>query len=61
MADESEFDHALKNQLAIILGYADLLLADSNPGESRFEDLQEIHKAASHALALFDRHRRTAE
>jgi hypothetical protein len=61
MADESDFDHTLKNQLAIILGYTDLLLADSSPGDARFEDLEEIHKAASHALALFDRRRGASE
>jgi signal transduction histidine kinase len=57
MADESDFDHTLKNQLAIILGYADLLMEDLSPEDPRFEDLQEIHKAALSAVALFDRHR----
>jgi His Kinase A (phosphoacceptor) domain. len=57
MTDESEFEHTLKNHLAIILGYADLLLAELGPDDPRQEDLQEIHKAASAAVALFDRHR----
>ena len=56
MADETELGHTLKNQLAIILGYADLLLTELTADDPRKEDLQEIHKAASVAVALLDQH-----
>jgi signal transduction histidine kinase len=61
MSEESDFAHTLKNQLAIILGYADLLLADMPPEDPRYDDLQEIHKAAVSAVAMFDRVEDAAE
>jgi signal transduction histidine kinase len=47
--------HDLKNQLAIIRGFAELLLADATESQQRRRDLEEIHKAAVSALALLDR------
>ena len=47
--------HDFKNQLAIIRGFAELLLADSPPGDRQRRDLEEIYKAAVSALALLDR------
>ncbi|MEP6916828.1 MAG: hypothetical protein ABJC89_14340 [Acidobacteriota bacterium] len=61
MSDDSDFAHTLKNQLAIILGYADLLLADMAPEDARFDDLQEIHKAAVSAVELFNQRQDAAE
>jgi hypothetical protein len=55
MVDETEFEHALKNYLAIILGFADLLIEDLSPGDPHFEDVREIQKAAREAIALFNR------
>ena len=46
--------HDFKNQLAIIRGFAEILLADQ-PGDRQRRDLEEIHKAAVSALALLDR------
>jgi len=47
--------HDFKNQLAIIRGFAELLLAEVPPGDRQYRDLEEIHKAAVSALALLDR------
>jgi signal transduction histidine kinase len=56
VSDKSEFEHELKNYLAIILGYTDLLI-DEMPGDDpRLEDLNEIHKAATAAVALLNSH-----
>lgn len=51
-SDESDAEHALKNHLAIILGYCDLLLSEMDPADPRHEDLLEIQRAAKGALAL---------
>jgi hypothetical protein len=53
MTHETAFDHTLKNHLAIIVGYADLLLAELEPGDPRMPDIEEIHKAALAAIAMF--------
>ena len=47
--------HDFKNQLAIIHGFAELLLAEAPAGDRQRRDLEEIHKAAVNALALLDR------
>ena len=47
--------HDFKNQLAIIRGFAELLLAEVPPGDRQHRDLEEIYKAAVSALALLDR------
>jgi hypothetical protein len=44
--------HQLKNHLAIIVGFTDLLLADLQEGERRAADLREVHKAARQAMAI---------
>ena len=44
--------HALRNHLAIILGYAELLLQDAAADDPRREDFEEIMKAARSALSL---------
>jgi signal transduction histidine kinase len=54
MADQSEFEHALKNYIAIILGYADLLLEEMPADDPRIDDMREIHKAATAAAALLN-------
>jgi len=45
-------DHALKNHLAVILGYAELLLQESAPEDPRRSDFEEIWKAALEAVKL---------
>jgi signal transduction histidine kinase len=54
VADEEDFEHALKNYIAIILGYADLLLEDLAADDPRLPDIREIHKAATAAVALLN-------
>ena len=54
MPDEGDFEHSLKNYIAIILGYADLVLEDMAPDDPRLPDLREIHKAATAAVALLN-------
>ncbi|HXG72463.1 MAG TPA: hypothetical protein VNJ04_17810 [Gemmatimonadaceae bacterium] len=47
-----EFEHALCNQVAIIVGYCELLL-DEVPAESAIRaDLVEMHKAALAAMQM---------
>ena len=59
VSDKPEFEHELKNCLAIILGYADLLIEEMPADDPRVEDLSEIHKAASAAVALLNNPRGT--
>lgn len=44
--------HDFKNQLSIILGFSEVLLADAPEGDPRRRDLEEIHTAAKTALDL---------
>lgn len=52
--DDTALEHALKNYLAIIVGYADLLLDDLPPGDPRIDDVREIQSAAKAATALLN-------
>jgi hypothetical protein len=47
-------EHVLKNHLAIILGYLELLLADMPPDDPRRADLQEVQDAARAMMAVFN-------
>jgi hypothetical protein len=44
--------HQLKNHLAVIVGYCDLLLADTPAADPRRADLLDIYKAARDAMAV---------
>ena len=44
--------HDIQNQLAIIQGYAELMLADTAENDSRRSDLEQIRDAAATALTL---------
>jgi hypothetical protein len=55
MNDDDKSRHDFKNQLAIILGFAEILLAEAEAGDPRRRDLEEIHKAAVAALDLLAR------
>ena len=55
MTDESDYEHALKNYIGIILGYAELLLEDLPAGDPHRDDVREIQKAAAAAAALVSR------
>jgi signal transduction histidine kinase len=47
-----ELEHNLKNHLAIILGFTELLLQEAAPDDPRRVDFEEIHKAAAAAVQL---------
>ena len=55
MADDDKNRHDFKNHLGIILGFSEILLAEAQAGDPRRGDFEEIHKAATAALALLAR------
>lgn len=52
MTADDKSRHDIQNQLAVIKGYADLLLAEVAPDDPRGADFEEIRKAAATALDL---------
>lgn len=44
--------HRLKNYLAVIVGYCDLLLLECPVDDPRREDLLEVQRAAHEAMAV---------
>lgn len=52
---DHESEHTLKNHLAIILGYCELLLGETPPDDPRHGDLLEMQRAANAVLMMFDR------
>lgn len=44
--------HDVKNQLGIILGFSELLLEEMEQSDRRRPDIEEIHAAATRAMAL---------
>jgi hypothetical protein len=48
-------EHAIKNHLAIIIGFCELVLNETPPGDSRHADLQEILRAARELMIIFRR------
>ena len=55
MTDEEAIRHDFKNQLAIIRGFSEILLAESLAGDPRHRDVEEIYRASVTALALLER------
>ncbi len=55
MTDDDKNRHDFKNQLGIILGFSEILLAEAAAGDPRRDDFEEIHKAATAALDLLAR------
>ena len=51
----SKITHDFKNQLGIILGFSELLLADMADDDLRKPDIAEIRRAALIALQLVER------
>jgi hypothetical protein len=51
-AGNAQVVHQLKNHLAVIVGYCDLLLADTPADDPRRADLLDIYKAARDAMAV---------
>lgn len=48
------WQHDLKNQLGIVLGYSELTLQDLDKSHPLRPDLEEILKAAQQAMLLLD-------
>jgi len=55
MTDDDKNRHDFKNQLGIILGFSEVLLAEAADDDPRRGDFEEIHKAATAALDLLER------
>jgi signal transduction histidine kinase len=55
MIDDDKIRHDFKNQLAIVLGFSEILLAQAADDDPRRGDFEEIHKAARAALDLLER------
>jgi signal transduction histidine kinase len=55
MTPDDKFRHDFKNQLAIIRGFAEIMLAEAAAMDPRRQDIEEIHRAAVAALELLDR------
>lgn len=47
-----DFDHTLRNQVAIVVGYCDLLLDEVPPDSPLRHDLLEMQKAATTAMDM---------
>ena len=50
---DSETEHTIKNHLAVIAGFCELLLADTPPDDPRHADLAEMHRSARALIELF--------
>jgi hypothetical protein len=52
---DSETEHTIKNQLAVIVTFSELLLAETPRADTRYADVQEINRAARELVAIFRR------
>ena len=52
---DSDTEHAVKNHVAVIVGFSELLLAQIGPEDSRHNDVAEIHRAARQLMTIFRR------
>lgn len=52
MSETPDILHRLKNHIAVVAGFAELLLADCADDDAKRADLLEIHHAAQQAMAL---------
>ena len=52
---DPETEHTVKNQLAVIVGFSELLLADTPAEDPRHADLQEVNRAARQLMEIFRR------
>lgn len=53
--DPSSFVHDFKNQMGIVLGFTELLIAATPDEDPRKADIREIREAAQTALGLVER------
>ena len=54
---DAETEHAIKNHIAVIVGFSELLLAQIDAADARHGDVQEIHRAARELMLIFRRER----
>jgi signal transduction histidine kinase len=54
-SEDDKNRHDFKNQLSIIVGFSEMLLAEAPVDDPRRGDLEEIHRAGTTALALLER------
>lgn len=52
---ESRRMHNVRNQLAVVIGFCDLLLSEIPDTDRKHADLLEMRKAANAAMALLER------
>ena len=52
---DSETEHIIKNHLAVIVGFCELLLGEMPDDDPRHADVQEINHAARELMAIFRR------
>jgi hypothetical protein len=52
---DAEMEHMIKNHLAVIAGYCELLLGDIPTDDPRHADLEEINRSTRALIALFRR------
>ena len=52
---DTETEHTVKNHLAVIVGFCELLLAETPPEDTRHGDLLEISRAARELMVIFKR------
>ena len=52
MSSHEEYEHDLKNYLAILMGYTELLLQECPPDDPRHADYEEMHRAALAAVRI---------
>jgi hypothetical protein len=50
---DGETEHAIKNHLAVVAGYCDLLLADTQVDDQRHRDLEEMKRSIRALVAIF--------
>jgi signal transduction histidine kinase len=48
----AEWRHDLKNQLGVVLGFAEIVLAELDPSSPVRADVEEIHTAAQRAMEI---------
>lgn len=58
---DEEFEHTLRNQIAIVIGYCELLLGTLEANNPAREDIAEMEKAARTAMTMLRSRDETAQ
>ena len=53
-SSESRKLHNVRNQLSVIIGFCDLILAELTEQDPKYRDVAEMRKAASTAMSLLE-------